>query len=141
MSKVFCLVLVFGDTGLPGLAWNFWTQNIFLLRVVVHIFISTRSSRGSQILEFKAILVRIGFQASQPGRHKTMPQKSQNQTLRFSVSVIKHHSQKQLVKERFYLVYGSTPQSIGEGRQDKNLEAGTEGQATEESYWLLLLVV
>lgn len=117
---------------MPRLAWNFWAVKIFLLCVVVPIFISTRSSRGSQILSSRLSWSILSSRATLDRVSKT----AKPNCLRFSVSVVKHHSQKQLVEERFYFVYSSTARSIGEGRQDKNLEAGTEGQTTEESYLL-----
>lgn len=43
-----------------------------------------------------------------------------------------------LWREGSILIYSSTPQAIiSEGRQDRNLEAGTEVQATRESYSLV----
>lgn len=53
-----------------------------------------------------------------------------------SVAVIKHSGQKKLGKERLYLAYTFSVQSIAEGSQEnnsgRNLEAGSEAEAIEK---------
>lgn len=57
-----------------------------------------------------------------------------------SVAVIKHSGQKKLGEERLYLAYMCTIQSIVEGSQEnnsgRNVEAGSEAEATEECFFL-----
>jgi hypothetical protein len=57
-----------------------------------------------------------------------------------SVAVIKHSGQKKLGKERLYLAYTFSVQSIAEGSQEnnsgRNLEAGSEAEAMEECCFL-----
>lgn len=55
--------------------------------------------------------------------------------------MVKHHSQKQLVEERFYFVYSSTAWFIGEGRQTRTWKQELKDRPQRRvTYWLLLLV-